>query len=412
MSTQVEALAVVRARAARTCRAAGRRRRSCPGRRRSPGRSRPAPASAARRARRAPAGSRSGPRSWRSPAAGTCARARGRSARPAPGSCLVDLAEHLALAHVGAHRGEAVQDAADRRRRRRRSAGSRGTRAGSAGGRSRRRRRRGRPRSRRSPASRRPARAAARTRPSAACGTPGAAAARRPSASRGRRSASAAPRRSSRRGMPSRARGGAAPPGSSGSRNTSRCAASRSRSSGTEAAACDAVGVVEHEAEVADAPDAGLRADRRLADLDPRVAERALLGLAGAVVEVDLLVRAARDAVAPAAALVLVDEDDAVLLALVHRARRADRDARRVQAVLADPRQEEHERLLVGQAHLLLHGPQVRVLGRGLLAAGQALVPVGPPLDVHRLAGELRVRPRDRVEVARAARRRASRSRR
>ena len=93
-----------------------------------------------------------------------------------------------------------------------------------------------------------------------------------------------------------------APPGSSGSRNTSRCAASRSRSSGTEAAACDAVGVVEDEAEVADPPDAGLRADRRLADLDPRVAERALLGLAGAVVEVDLLVRAARDAVAPAAA--------------------------------------------------------------------------------------------------------------
>ena len=123
-----------------------------------------------------------------------------------------------------------------------------------------------------------------------------------------------------------------------------------------------AVGVVEHEAEVADAPDAGLRADRRLADLDPRVAERALLGLAGVVVEVDLLVRAARDAVAPAAAAVLVDEDDAVLLALVHRARRARGDARGVQAVLADPRQEEHERLLVGHAHLLLHALQVRIL--------------------------------------------------
>ena len=161
-----------------------------------------------------------------------------------------------------------------------------------------------------------------------------------------------------------------------------------------------AVGVVEHEAEVADAPDAGLRADRRLADLDPRVAERALLGLAGAVVEVDLLVRAARDAVAPAAAAVLVDEHDAVLLALVHRARRARGDAGGVQAVLADPRQEEHERLLVGQAHLLLDALQVRVLRRRLLAAGQPLVPVGAPRDVHRLAGELGVRARDRVAVA------------
>jgi hypothetical protein len=55
----------------------------------------------------------------------------------------------------------------------------------------------------------------------------------------------------------------------------------------------DAVGVVEHEAEVADPPDAGLRADGRLADFDSRVAQRALLGLAGAVVKVDLLVRAA-----------------------------------------------------------------------------------------------------------------------
>ena len=162
----------------------------------------------------------------------------------------------------------------------------------------------------------------------------------------------------------------------------------------------DAVGVVEHEAEVADAPDAGLRADRRLADLDARVAERALLGLAGAVVEVDLLVRAARDAVAPAAAAVLVDEDDAVLLALVHRARRARGDARRVQAVLADPRQEEHERLLVGQAHLLLHALQVRVVRRELRAAGEALVPVGPPREVHRLAGELGVRARDGVAVS------------
>ena len=113
------------------------------------------------------------------------------------------------------------------------------------------------------------------------------------------------------------------PPGPRGSRNTSRCAASSSLRVRRRRRRLHAIGVVEDQAEVADPPDAGLRADRRLALLDPRVAERALLGLAGAVVEVDLLVRAARDAVAPAAALVLVDEHDPVLLALVHRAGRA-----------------------------------------------------------------------------------------
>ena len=106
------------------------------------------------------------------------------------------------------------------------------------------------------------------------------------------------------------------------------------------------VGVVQHEAEVAQPADAGLRADRRDADLDPREAEGALLGLAGAVVEVDLLVRAARHAHPPATAAVLVDQHDPVLGALVDRAARAGRGAGRVQAVLADPRQVEHERVL------------------------------------------------------------------
>ena len=42
----------------------------------------------------------------------------------------------------------------------------------------------------------------------------------------------------------------------------------------------DAVGVVQQHAEVADAPDAGLGAHGRLAGLDARIAEDALLGLA------------------------------------------------------------------------------------------------------------------------------------
>src|SRR5690606_25758166 len=64
----------------------------------------------------------------------------------------------------------------------------------------------------------------------------------------------------------------------------------------------DAVGVVEQHAQVADAPHAGLAAHGGLAGLDARVAEDALLGLAALPVVVDLLVRAAADAHAPAAA--------------------------------------------------------------------------------------------------------------
>src|SRR5262245_14124659 len=96
----------------------------------------------------------------------------------------------------------------------------------------------------------------------------------------------------------------------------------------------DLVGVIKQDAEIADAPNASFRANRRLARLDARVAERALLRLPGRPIVVDLLVRTARYAHAPAATLVLVDEDDAVLLALVDRAGRAGGDAARIEAVL------------------------------------------------------------------------------
>ena len=153
------------------------------------------------------------------------------------------------------------------------------------------------------------------------------------------------------------------------------------------------VGVVEEEAEVAQPTDARLGADGGLADLDARVAHRALLGLAGAVVEVDLLVGAARDAHAPAAAHVLVDEHDAVLGPLVHRARRAGGDARRVEAVLADARQVEHEGLLELERHLVLDALEHRVLVPVLGRAAEVVVPVRAPADLHVLAGDHRLRP-------------------
>ncbi len=150
----------------------------------------------------------------------------------------------------------------------------------------------------------------------------------------------------------------------------------------------DGVEVVEHDADGADAADAGLRADRRPPVLRHRVAEDALLRLAGEVVEVDLLVRTTGDTEAPAAALVLVHEHDAVLRPLVQRPRGARGDARGVEAVVADPREVEHEDLLVAAHHLGLELPERRVVG--LQAPGQVVVPVGTPAQVDGPAGELR----------------------
>ena len=159
----------------------------------------------------------------------------------------------------------------------------------------------------------------------------------------------------------------------------------------------DAVRVVQQHAEVADAAHAGLGADGGLARLDARVAEDALLRLPRRPVVVDLLVRAAGDAHAPSAALVLVDQDDAVLLALVDRARRARGDARGVEAVLAQPRQVHHEGVLELAVDLLLHALEVRVLAALRELAAEDLLPVGAPDDLlHPLARDQRARARHR----------------
>jgi hypothetical protein len=81
----------------------------------------------------------------------------------------------------------------------------------------------------------------------------------------------------------------------------------------------DTISVVEYDAKVTDAPDAGFRANRGLSRFEPRIAQDALLALAARPVEIDLLVRAAGHAHTPAAALLLVDEDDTVFLALIDR---------------------------------------------------------------------------------------------
>ena len=186
-------------------------------------------------------------------------------------------------------------------------------------------------------------RAVARTRPSAACGIPDGAERRSSIPSPSCRPASAwRPRSRVRQRHRARLRSTA---GSFGSRKM-RAALRRDPAGLPCLPRSRSVGIVEQHAEIADTPDAGLRADRRLPGLDARIAENAFLRLAGIPVVVDLLVRAARDAHAPAAALVLIDQDDAVFLALVDRAGRTGRDAARVQAMLAEPRQIHHEGVL------------------------------------------------------------------
>src|SRR5690606_5401572 len=131
--------------------------------------------------------------------------------------------------------------------------------------------------------------------------------------------------------------------------------------------------------------------------LDARIAEDALLRLTAPPVVVDLLVGTAADAHAPAATLVLVDQDDAVLLALVDRAGGAGGDAGRVEAVLAEPGQVEHEGLFELPVDFLLDVPEVLVLRPLREFAAENLLPVRPPLDLlHPLARDLRARARGR----------------
>jgi len=66
--------------------------------------------------------------------------------------------------------------------------------------------------------------------------------------------------------------------------------------------------------------------------------------------------------------------------------------------VLADPRQVEHERLLILGLHLGLQAVHQRVLVHPLRRAGEVVIPVGAPLDLlHGASGQLGLRPGDRV---------------
>ena len=111
------------------------------------------------------------------------------------------------------------------------------------------------------------------------------------------------------------------------------------------------------------------------------------------MVEVDLLVGASGDAHTPTAAGILVNQNNAIFLTLVHRARGAGRHTGGVQAVVADTRQVEHEGFFDARLNQRLHLGQRRVLVHGLKRTTQVVVPVRAPLDgIDGLTGHLRAR--------------------
>src|SRR3990172_3012859 len=119
--------------------------------------------------------------------------------------------------------------------------------------------------------------------------------------------------------------------------------------------------------------------------LEARVAEDALLRLAGGPVVVRLLVGAAGNAHAPGSALVLAQEHDAVLATLVQGAGGARGYATRIDAVVADAGEvEEHHLLELVQLCTLLprHPFEVGVVGGVDRRASEVVVPVRARLHV------------------------------
>src|SRR4029078_3522156 len=75
-------------------------------------------------------------------------------------------------------------------------------------------------------------------------------------------------------------------------------------------------------------------------------------------------------------------------------------DARGCETVLADPREVEHEGLLVLEPHVLLDPVlEVRVETGTLRRTGKVVLPVRPPLQVDRTPRDLGLGPGDRLGV-------------
>ena len=100
------------------------------------------------------------------------------------------------------------------------------------------------------------------------------------------------------------------------------------------------------------------------------------------MVEINLLIGAAGNTHPPAATGILVNQDNPVLAAFIHRSRGAGGYAGGVQTVVANPWQIEHKRIFNIRLYLLVHLFEDRVILHGLGRSGQVVIPVRPPLNV------------------------------
>ena len=144
----------------------------------------------------------------------------------------------------------------------------------------------------------------------------------------------------------------------------------------------DFIGVIQQHAKIANPAHAGFRTHCRLAGLDARITEDALLRLAGIPVVVNFLVRATRYAHPPAPAFVLIDQHNAVFLALVNRPAGTGGDTGRIQAVFAQARQIHHEGIFKFAVNLLLHILKVVVFGTLGEFGAENFFPVWPPVNL------------------------------
>src|ERR1041384_963994 len=127
-----------------------------------------------------------------------------------------------------------------------------------------------------------------------------------------------------------------------------------------------------------------MEARRRLTAFEARVAQDALLSLAGRPVEVSFLVGAARDAHAPSTAAFLADQDHAILPALIDRPLWTGRHAARIETMVADPRQVEEDGPvdLLYLAHFLFGGAvEIRIVVCVDLRTAEVVVPVRTRLN-------------------------------
>ena len=134
-----------------------------------------------------------------------------------------------------------------------------------------------------------------------------------------------------------------------------------------------------------------MRTQGRFARFDARIAEQTLFRTVRLPVEVHLLVRAPRYAVAPPAATGLVHQHDPVFVALVHGPGRTGRHARGIQAVLAQARQVHHEHVLEIKIGLGFEPREVAVGKPGDGRAAEVVLPVAAPLRVERLSRDRRI---------------------